>query len=60
VSTRSDFTRGDDVEAALLTVGELLQEEGERFAIVVIGGAALQLLGIISRSTGDVEYDCLR
>jgi hypothetical protein len=55
VFTKSDFASADDVEAALLTVGELLQEEGERFAIVVIGGAALQLLGIISRSTGDVD-----
>lgn len=33
----------------------MLQEEGERYAIVVIGGAALQLLGVISRSTGDVD-----
>jgi hypothetical protein len=52
---QTDFTRPSEVEAALLTVGELLQVEGKRFAIVVIGGAALQLLGVISRSTGDVD-----
>jgi hypothetical protein len=50
-----NFSGPSDVKDALLSVGELLQEEGERFAIVVIGGAALQLLGVISRSTGDVD-----
>lgn len=55
MTTTPDFTGPTEVEAALLTVGELLEQEGERFAIVIIGGAALQLLGVISRSTGDVD-----
>jgi hypothetical protein len=33
----------------------LLEEAGERFAIVIIGGAALQLLGVIIRNTRDVD-----
>ena len=53
--SENGFSGADDVEAALWTVGELLREEGERYAIVVIGGAALQLLGVISRTTGDVD-----
>lgn len=53
--TNDSFSGADDVEAALLTVGELLLEEGERYAIVVVGGAALQLLGVIARTTGDVD-----
>jgi hypothetical protein len=50
-----DFTGPSDVEDALQSVGELLEEAGERFAIVIIGGAALQLLGVISRNTRDVD-----
>jgi hypothetical protein len=49
------FSGDDDVAAALLAVGELLQASGAQYAVVVIGGAALQLLGVISRTTGDVE-----
>ncbi len=45
----------DDIELALRRVGELLEADGERFSVVVIGGAALQLLGIISRATRDVD-----
>jgi hypothetical protein len=44
-----------DVEEALQAVGELLADDDERFSIVVIGGAALQLLGIVSRTTHDVD-----
>ena len=43
------------MEEALQAVGDLLADENERFAIVVIGGAALQLLGIVRRTTHDVD-----
>jgi len=36
-------------------VAELLDAEGEAFAIVVLGGAALNLLGIVDRVTRDVD-----
>ncbi|MGI9141279.1 MAG: hypothetical protein ACR2GJ_09235 [Gemmatimonadaceae bacterium] len=36
-------------------VGELLAVEGASYAIVVLGGAALNLLGIIERPTTDVD-----
>jgi len=52
---KNDFSIAGEVEGALLTVGELLREDGQRFAIVVIGGAALQLLEVIDRSTADVD-----
>lgn len=40
---------------ALQALGELLEARGEHFAIVVIGGAALNLLGIVDRATVDVD-----
>ena len=36
-------------------VGELLEAEGERVGIVVVGGASMNLLGIVERTTGDVD-----
>ncbi|MEX2181374.1 MAG: hypothetical protein WD771_04985 [Gemmatimonadaceae bacterium] len=36
-------------------VGELLAAEGEEFSIVILGGAALNLLGLVSRTTDDVD-----
>jgi hypothetical protein len=50
-----DLNGGSDIERALQGVGEILASEGQAFAIVVIGGAALNLLGIIERSTTDVD-----
>jgi hypothetical protein len=44
-----------DVEDALQKVGELLAFEGESYAIVVLGGAALNLLGLVERTTKDVD-----
>lgn len=44
-----------DIESALRAVGELLEASNERVGIVVIGGAALHLLGIIDRATRDVD-----
>lgn len=39
----------------LQRVGELLAARGERFRIVIVGGAALQLLGLVDRATTDVD-----
>jgi hypothetical protein len=44
-----------EIHDALRLVGELLAAEGASFAIVILGGAALNLLGVISRSTTDVD-----
>lgn len=40
---------------ALTRVAELLDAECETFAIVVLGGAALNLLGVVDRVTRDVD-----
>lgn len=40
---------------ALQLVGELLAAEGHSLAIVISGGAALNLLGIVDRTTTDVD-----
>lgn len=40
---------------ALQRVAELLAFAGEHYAVVVIGGAALNLLGIVDRPTADVD-----
>lgn len=36
-------------------VGELLAAEGKEYAVVILGGAALNLLGIVQRTTTDVD-----
>ncbi len=43
------------LEDALRAVGELLKAEGASAAIVVVGGASLSLLGLIGRTTRDVD-----
>jgi hypothetical protein len=43
------------LEAALSVVGERLALAGEPCAIVVLGGAAMNLLGIVDRPTVDVD-----
>lgn len=40
---------------ALEAVGELLAADGERLAIILTGGATLNLLGIIERTTSDID-----
>ena len=40
---------------ALKAVGEILEAEGHCFAIVVVGGTALNLLGVVDRATRDVD-----
>jgi hypothetical protein len=44
-----------EIRTALTRVGERLAFEGERFAVVVLGGAALNLLDIVRRPTSDVD-----
>jgi hypothetical protein len=36
-------------------VGELLAAEGYAYAVTILGGAALNLLGIVARTTADVD-----
>jgi hypothetical protein len=50
-----DLTEVSDLEQALHRVGELLDAEGEEYAIVILGGAALNLLGVVERPTTDVD-----
>lgn len=45
----------NSIERALRAVGELLATDGERCAIVVTGGATMNLLGIVERATSDVD-----
>ena len=40
---------------ALTRIAELLEAEGEALAIVVLGGTALNLLGVVDRVTRDVD-----
>src|SRR5271170_6823168 len=53
----SDFksSPGLDIALALTRVGGLLALAGKPSAIVVLGGAALNLLGYVSRPTADVD-----
>ncbi len=44
-----------DIQQALRRVGELLDAAGQPYAVVIVGGAALNLLGIVSRVTRDVD-----
>ena len=44
-----------DLERALGLVGQLLQSDEETASVVIIGGAALNLLGVVSRTTRDVD-----
>ncbi len=43
------------LEAPLRAIGELLERHCQDAAIVVVGGTALNLLGIVSRTTRDVD-----
>ena len=47
--------QGNDIIWALEAVGELLAASKQRVSIVVIGAAALHLLGVIDRATRDVD-----
>lgn len=43
------------IERGLASVGELLAIDGVDVGIAVIGGTALNLLGIVQRTTNDVD-----
>lgn len=45
----------NEIDSALRAVGELLVAEGAYFRIVIIGGAAMNLIGIVARATRDVD-----
>jgi len=44
-----------NIDTALSRVAELLAFAGEHYAVAVLGGAALVLLGIVDRATSDVD-----
>lgn len=43
------------IEEALEAVGDLLRAQGETASVVIVGGAAMNLLGIVDRTTSDVD-----
>lgn len=45
----------EELEEVLSAVGELLETQEEHVGIVVVGGASLNLLGLVRRTTGDVD-----
>ncbi len=55
----SDITT-DRADRLLVALGEHLAARGERFELVVIGGSALLALGLIDRTTRDVDIVALR
>jgi hypothetical protein len=55
----SDITP-DSAEQILSALGEQLAARGERYELVVIGGSGLLALGLIERSTKDVDIVALR
>lgn len=55
----SDITQ-ESSDRFLWALGEQLLARGERFELVVVGGAGLQALGLIERATRDVDIVALR
>lgn len=51
----AEFASSQDIERALRLVGELLDARNLRYHIVVIGGTAVNLLGLVFRATTDVD-----
>jgi hypothetical protein len=49
------FAGESDIETALRRVGELLDAERVELTLIIAGGAALNLLGIVDRTTHDVN-----
>ena len=47
------------LDRAVEATGALLGRRGHTFAIVVVGGTALNLLGVVSRTTNDVDVIAL-
>lgn len=52
---RIPAAQGSSIVDAIRAVGELLAAEGESVAVVVVGGAAMILQGVVSRLTEDVD-----
>lgn len=50
-----DLTGSAHVQEALALTGELLAAEGHTYAVIILGAAALNLLGIVERTTTDVD-----
>lgn len=55
----SDIT-ADSAEQILAALGEQLAARGERYELVVIGGSGLLALGLVERTTKDVDIVALR
>jgi len=45
----------DSFEEPLAALGQLLSERGQRYELFAVGGGALQLLGLITRPTRDID-----
>jgi hypothetical protein len=45
----------EELEAALETLGALLEERGQTVGVLVAGGASLLLLGLVRRPTADID-----
>lgn len=45
----------EQLEEALETLGELLQERGQSIGVLVVGGGSLLLLGLVQRPTADID-----
>lgn len=56
----SDIANKDAADRLFVALGEQLAAAGERYELVVIGGSGLLALGIIERSTRDVDLLALR
>jgi hypothetical protein len=56
----SDISNRDIMDQLLTALGEQLSAAGERYELVVIGGSGLLALGMIERSTRDVDIVALR
>jgi uncharacterized nucleotidyltransferase DUF6036 len=56
----SDIANRDTAERLLSALGEQLAAVGQRYELVVIGGSGLLALGVIERSTRDVDLLALR
>jgi len=56
----SDISSRDTADRLLSALGEQLAAANERYELVVIGGSGLPALGLIERSTRDVDLLALR
>jgi hypothetical protein len=56
----SDIQSKETMDRLLGALGEQLAASGERYELVVIGGSGLLALGVIERSTRDIDIVALR